>query len=80
MATIRKRGDTWQAIVRRKKYSKSQTFRTKTDAANWATELEAKIYRNTAGLPESAKAYQFDELRHTSSLCGRLSSLYFQLV
>ena len=62
MATIRKRGDSWQAIVRRKEYSKSQTFRTKTDAANWATELEAKIYRNTAGLPESAKAYQFDEL------------------
>jgi len=62
MATIRKRGTSWQAIVRRKEYSKSQTFRTKTDALNWATELEAKIYRNTAGLPESAKAYQFDEL------------------
>ena len=62
MATIRKRGTTWQAIVRRKEYSKSQTFRTRTDALNWATELEAKIYRNTAGLPESAKAYQFDEL------------------
>ena len=64
MATIRKRGASWQAIVRRNEFSKSQTFRTKTDAVNWATELEAKIYRNSAGLPDSAKSYQFDELVH----------------
>ena len=43
MATIRKRAFSWQAIVRRKEFSESKTFLTRTDAKAWATELEAKI-------------------------------------
>lgn len=62
MATIRKRGSSWQAIVRRKEFSESKTFLTRTDAKAWATELEAKIIRNSAGLPDSPKNFLFNEL------------------
>lgn len=62
MATIRKRGSSWQAIVRRKEFSESKTFLTRTDAKAWATELEAKIIRNSAGLPDSPKNFLFTEL------------------
>lgn len=62
MATIRKRGASWQAIVRRREFSESRTFLTKSDATAWATELEAKILRNNAGLPDSPKNFTFEEL------------------
>ena len=62
MATIRKRAFSWQAIVRRKEFSESKTFLTRTDAKAWATELEAKIIRNSAGLPDSPKNFLFTEL------------------
>ena len=35
---------------------------TRTDAKAWATELEAKIIRNSAGLPDSPKNFTFVEL------------------
>ena len=50
MATVRKRGSSWQAVIRKKEFSESKTFLTRTDAKAWATELEAKIIRNSAGL------------------------------
>lgn len=62
MATIRKRGSSWQAIVRRREFSESRTFLSKSDATAWATELEAKIIRNSAGLPDSPKNFTFNEL------------------
>ena len=62
MATIRKRGSSWQAIVRRKEFSESKAFLTRTDAKAWATQLEAKIIRNSAGLPDSPKHFLFTEL------------------
>ena len=62
MATIRKRGSSWQAIVRRREFSESRTFLSKSDATAWATELEAKIIRNSAGLPDSSKNFTFNEL------------------
>ena len=43
MATIRKRGSSWQAIVRRREFAESRTFLSKSDATAWATELEAHI-------------------------------------
>lgn len=43
MATIRKRGGTWQAIVDRKGIYKSQSFQTKAQAQSWATSIEAEI-------------------------------------
>lgn len=43
MATIRKRGDSWQAIVDRKGIFKSQSFMTKAQAQAWATSIEADI-------------------------------------
>ena len=62
MATIRKRGSSWQAIVRRREFAESRTFLSKSDATAWATELEAKIIRNSAGLPDSPKNFTFVEL------------------
>jgi len=44
MATIRKRGSTYQALVRVKGYpTQSQNFRLKGDAQKWAREIEVKI-------------------------------------
>ena len=40
MATIRKRGDRWQAIIRRTDLQATRTFDRKTDAAAWARALE----------------------------------------
>lgn len=44
MATIRKRGSGWQAIVRRKGYpAQSATHDTKFEAEEWARDIEARI-------------------------------------
>lgn len=43
MATIRKRGDSWQAIVQRKGIYASKNYPTKAQAVAWATETEAAI-------------------------------------
>jgi hypothetical protein len=43
MATITKRGDRWQARVRRGGHAQSETFRTKTAAEAWARRIEHGI-------------------------------------
>ena len=44
MATIRRRGDSWQVQVRRHGYSPTtRTFRTKSDALTWARKTEIEI-------------------------------------
>lgn len=44
MASFRKRGGKWQAIVRRRGLPPlSKTFRTKTDATRWARDLEHQV-------------------------------------
>src|ERR1700712_2769016 len=54
MATIRKRGSSWQAQVRRDGYPAiSKSFSTKTDALSWAREKERAIER--AELPASLR-------------------------
>jgi len=54
MATIRKRGSSWQAQVRREGYPPlSKTFPSKADAAAWARDQERAIDR--AELPTSIK-------------------------
>ena len=46
MATIRRRGTTWQAQVRRQGHTTlSRTFRLKADAEQWARQKEAEIDR-----------------------------------
>ena len=48
MASIRKRGDRWQARVSRKGYpEKLRTFDTKTDAERWARSIERDIDRGS---------------------------------
>ncbi|RDI62007.1 tyrosine-type recombinase/integrase [Microvirga subterranea] len=54
MATIRKRGSSWQAQVRREGYPPlSKSFKTKADAAAWARDKERSIDR--AELPTTAR-------------------------
>lgn len=46
MATIKKRGNTWQAKIRRKGYPKqTATFDTKREAEQWSREIETQIDR-----------------------------------
>src|SRR4051794_3916878 len=54
MATIRKRGSSWQAQVRREGYSPlSKTFLSKADAVAWARDKERAIDR--AELPTTLR-------------------------
>lgn len=55
MATIRKRGKTWQAIVRRQGVQQTATFDRRQDAEKWATAAEAAILRGSSG-PDARKA------------------------
>jgi hypothetical protein len=44
MATFRKRGNSWQAQVRRvESVSQTKSFRLKIDAIAWAREVESKL-------------------------------------
>jgi len=52
MATFRKRGDSWQAIVDRKGVFKSASFPTKARAQAWATQTEADIVAGIQGVAE----------------------------
>lgn len=52
MATFRKRGDRWQAIVRKKGRVEYETFATKSAAQAWATKVEREIEE---GLYKSVK-------------------------
>ncbi|MFP6734815.1 MAG: site-specific integrase, partial [Rhodospirillales bacterium] len=50
MATIRKRGNKWQAQVRRAgQRSASRSFNFKTDAETWAREMERRADRGELG-------------------------------
>jgi len=49
MATIRKRGDTWRAEVRRQGINRSASFPTKARAQAWATRTEADILDGKTG-------------------------------
>ena len=62
MATIRKRGSRYQAIVRRKLHHETRSFERKQDAELWAKQLEVSVERNSAGLPNSAKHLNFSSL------------------
>ena len=62
MATIRKRGSRYQAIVRRKLHQETRSFERKQDAELWAKQLEVSVERNSAGLPNSAKHLNFSSL------------------
>ena len=54
MATYRKRGSNWQAIIRRKDApAQSMAFPSKAQAQAWATKIEAEIVAGKAGLPTS---------------------------
>jgi len=56
MATIRKRGSRYQAMVRRRHHQETKTFALKEDAETWAKETELKIERNSAGNKKHNKA------------------------
>ena len=62
MATIRKRGGKFQAIVRRGCNSQAKTFSKRADAEHWAKRLKIEIERNVAALPNSTDGITFGEL------------------
>ncbi len=49
MASIRKKGAGYEAMIARKGIRKSRTFRTKTEARMWASEVELNIIRGDHG-------------------------------
>lgn len=51
MAYIVKRGDSYFAQVRKKGFSKSKSFSTKTQAQNWVTQIESQIIAGTLNTP-----------------------------
>ena len=56
MATIRKRGNAWHAQIRRSGASSlTQSFRSKTDAQEWARKIEHQIYAGV--LPEKRQGH-----------------------
>lgn len=62
MATIRKRGNKYQVMIRKKNVNNSKTFQRMSDAKRWAEETELSIERNEAGLPHSSKDSLFRDL------------------
>lgn len=54
MPTIRPVGDKWRAEVRKRGVSASQNFRTKTEAAKWAAQMERDIEDRRVGKPTTA--------------------------
>lgn len=57
MATIRKRGNSWQAIVARAGVRKSSSFPTKAQASAWATLQEAELLAGKRGEIPYGKTY-----------------------
>src|SRR6516162_11923872 len=63
MATIRRRGATWQVQVRRQGHAAlSRTFRLKADAEQWARQKEAELDRGE--LPVDTRVLRSHTLAH----------------
>ena len=93
MASIRKRGDTWRAEIRRKGYRRmSATFDNREDAEEWADDIERDMKRgryvnnqeaNTTTLKEALLAYKKEVTPHKkgskreSNRINQLASLPF---
>ena len=72
MATIRRRGKKFQAIVRRGQHSQAKTFSSKSDTEHWSKKLEIEIERSEAMLPNSADGVYFNELIDSyAKRCGQ---------
>ena len=62
MATIRKNGSNWQAIVRKKGFkNQSKSFPLKRDAIAWANVTESQIVRGTFVDTATANTTSFAE-------------------
>lgn len=57
MATIRKRGSSWQVQVRKKGQTLSKTFEKKADAQTWAAEIEGANRQRHIRKPNIRRAY-----------------------
>lgn len=68
MATIRKRGRKFQAIVRRGHHSQAKTFSKRADAEHWAKRLEIEIERNFAAQKTNSEKNLLTELSD-SEIC-----------
>lgn len=54
MATFQKRGKKWRAIVRYRGTTTSKTFRTKSEAQQWALDAEVDLERNKYAIPDKS--------------------------
>ena len=59
MATIRKRGSVWQVQVRVKGQARNKSFEKKSEAQEWATQIEADFIRRVASTTCSNKVLIF---------------------
>lgn len=57
MASIRKRGDSWQALVFKQGMRTSKSFPTKTAAQLWAAQVEAEIVAGKQGIAPPNKTF-----------------------
>lgn len=65
MATFRKRGRRWQAIVRHKGTTEARSFDTKGQAQEWARQREARLGAGSCGtLVDAMLAYERDVVPH----------------
>ena len=78
MATIRKRGGKFQAIVRRGHHSQAKTFSKRADAEHWAKRLEIEIERNGAaqGAFKRLQEHGFIKVIKPGSFIGRRATEY----
>lgn len=62
MATVRKHGKNWQAMVRRKGFKpQSKSFRLKSDAESWATVIESELVRGSFVDTQTAASTSFED-------------------
>ena len=62
MATIRKNGKNWQAIIRKKRRKLSRSFKKKSDASKWASKVEYEIEQGVFNDADRLNSIKVSEL------------------
>ena len=62
MATIRKNGKSWQAIIRKKRRQLSKSFEKKSDAIKWSAKVEYEIEQRVFNNSDRLNSLKVSEL------------------
>jgi len=62
MATIRKNGKNWQAIIRKKRRQLSKSFEKKSDAVKWSAKVEYEIEQGVFNNSDRLNSLKVSEL------------------